>query len=94
MAVAGAAALPAVAWTALKVGALSYGGGFVIIPLMRADAVDTHHWMSGTEFANAVAYGQLTPGPVVHTVAMVGWAAAASAARCSPPRSRSRRRSS
>jgi chromate transporter len=76
VAVAGAAALPALAWTALKVGALSYGGGFVIIPLMRGDAVDTHGWMTGTEFANAVAYGQLTPGPVVHTVAIVGWAAA------------------
>jgi chromate transporter len=75
-AVTGAAALPALAWTALKVGALSYGGGFVIIPLMRGDAVDTHGWMTGTEFANAVAYGQLTPGPVVHTVAIVGWAAA------------------
>ena len=74
--VAAAATLPALAWTALKVGALSYGGGFVIIPLMRADAVDTHGWMTGTEFANAVAYGQLTPGPVVHTVAIVGWAAA------------------
>ena len=37
----------ALAWTALKVGALSYGGGFVIIPLMRADAVDRHHWMTG-----------------------------------------------
>jgi chromate transporter len=60
----------------LKVGALSYGGGFVIIPLMRGDAVDTHGWMTGSEFANAVAYGQLTPGPVVHTVAIVGWAAA------------------
>src|SRR4030095_11833583 len=76
VAVAGAAALPALAWTALKVGALSYGGGFVIIPLMRGDAVDTYGWMSGSEFANAVAYGQLTPGPVVHTVAIVGWAAA------------------
>jgi chromate transporter len=76
VAVAGAAVLPGLAWTALKVGALSYGGGFVIIPLMRADAVDTHHWMSETEFANAVAYGQLTPGPVTHTVAIVGWAAA------------------
>jgi chromate transporter len=72
----GAAALPALAWTALKVGALSYGGGFVIIPLMRSDAVETHGWMTGAEFANAVAYGQLTPGPVVHTVAIVGWAAA------------------
>jgi chromate transporter len=71
-----ASALPALAWTALKVGALSYGGGFVIIPLMQGDAVDAHHWMTGAEFANAVAYGQLTPGPVVHTVAIVGWAAA------------------
>jgi chromate transporter len=70
------ATIPALAWTAVKVGALSYGGGFVIIPLMHGDAVDTYGWMTDAEFANAVAYGQLTPGPVVHTVAMVGWAAA------------------
>jgi chromate transporter len=73
--IATASVLPAVAWTALKVGALSYGGGFVIIPLMQGDAVDAHGWMTSGEFANAVAYGQLTPGPVVHTVAIVGWAA-------------------
>jgi chromate transporter len=72
----GAAALPAVAWTAFKVGALSYGGGFVIIPLMHGDAVDAYHWMTDAEFANAVAYGQITPGPVTHTVAIIGWAAA------------------
>jgi chromate transporter len=71
----GAAALPALAWTAFKVGALSYGGGFVIVPLMQGDAVGAHGWMTQAEFANAVAYGQLTPGPVVHTVAFVGWAA-------------------
>jgi chromate transporter len=76
LAATGTAALPALAWTALEVGALSYGGGFVIIPLMQADAVDTHGWMTEAEFANAVAYGQLTPGPVTHTVAIVGWAAA------------------
>lgn len=64
------------AWTAFKVGALAYGGGFVIIPLMQADAVDAHGWMTGAQFANAVAYGQLTPGPVTHTVSLVGWAAA------------------
>jgi chromate transporter len=74
--VTGAAALPALAWTAFKVGALSYGGGFVIIPLMQEDAVETYGWMTRAEFANAVAYGQLTPGPVVQTVAIVGWAAA------------------
>lgn len=73
---AGAGVLAALSWTALKVGALSYGGGFVIIPLMRADAVDQHHWMTAAEFLNAVALGQITPGPVVHTVAVVGFAAA------------------
>ncbi len=60
---------------ALKVGALSYGGGFVIIPLMQADAVDRYHWMTGAQFLNAVALGQITPGPVVQTVAVVGYAA-------------------
>src|SRR6266567_2787193 len=61
---------------ALGVGALSYGGGFVIIPLMRGDAVDHYHWMTGGQFLNAVALGQITPGPVVQTVAVVGYAAA------------------
>ncbi len=68
--------LGALAWVALKVGALSYGGGFVIIPLMQSDAVDRYGWMTDTAFLNAVALGQVTPGPVVHTVAAVGYAAA------------------
>ena len=68
--------LAALAWTAIKVGALSYGGGFVIVPLMRSDAVDHHHWMTNAQFLSAVALGQVTPGPVVQTVAVVGYAAA------------------
>jgi len=68
--------LASLSWVALKVGALSYGGGFVIIPLMQADAVERYGWMTDTEFLNAVALGQVTPGPVVHTVAVVGYAAA------------------
>jgi chromate transporter len=71
-----AAGLAAVAWVAFKVGALSYGGGFVIIPLMQRDAVHTYHWMSSAQFLTAVALGQVTPGPVVQTVAVVGYAAA------------------
>ncbi|WP_326596109.1 chromate efflux transporter [Streptomyces sp. NBC_01803] len=73
---AAAASLSALTWVAYKVGALSYGGGFVIIPLMRSDAVDGHGWMTDGEFLNAVALGQITPGPVVQTVAVVGYAAA------------------
>jgi chromate transporter len=68
--------LLSVAWVAFKVGALSYGGGFVIIPLMQSDAVNHYHWMTGAQFLNAVALGQITPGPVVQTVAVVGYAAA------------------
>jgi chromate transporter len=74
-AAAGGGTLPPLAWTALKVGALSFGGGFVIIPLMQADAAG-HHWMTSAQFLNGVALGQITPGPVVQTVATVGYAAA------------------
>ena len=72
----GSGGLLALSWVAIKVGALSYGGGFVIIPLMQSDAVNRYHWMTSGQFLNAVALGQVTPGPVVHTVAVVGYAAA------------------
>lgn len=75
-AAAGAAGgLVPLAWTSLKVGALSYGGGFVIVPLMRDDAVERHGWLTEARFLDAVALGQVTPGPVVHTVSAVGYAA-------------------
>ena len=69
------AGLGALLWTALKIGALAFGGGFVIIPLMQADAVGAYHWMGHEQFLNAVALGQVTPGPLVQTVAAVGYAA-------------------
>jgi chromate transporter len=72
----GGGVLASVAWVAVKVGGLSFGGGFVIIPLMQGDAVTRYHWMTGAQFLNAVALGQVTPGPVVQTVAVVGYAAA------------------
>jgi chromate transporter len=72
---AAAGGVGALIWEAFKIGALSFGGGFVIIPLMQHDAVSTYHWMSSSQFLNAVALGQVTPGPVVSTVAAVGYAA-------------------
>jgi len=74
--VVGAGGLGGLSWVALKVGALSFGGGFVIIPLMQADAVHRYHWMTDPQFLNGVALGQITPGPVVQTVSVVGYAAA------------------
>ncbi len=75
LALAGTGGTTALAWTAFKVGALAFGGGFVIVPLMQADAVNTYHWMSHAQFLNAVALGQVTPGPVTQTVAAVGYSA-------------------
>jgi chromate transporter len=75
VAAAPAGGLLAVSWVAFKVGALSYGGGFVIVPLMQSDAVDRYGWLTPAQFVNAVALGQITPGPVVHTVAAVGYGA-------------------
>jgi chromate transporter len=72
----GGGKLLSLGWVAFKVGALSYGGGFVIVPLMQSDAVDRYHWMNDAQFLDAVALGQITPGPVVHTVTAVGYAAA------------------
>jgi chromate transporter len=68
------AKLGSLVWTAFKVGGLSFGGGLVIIPLMQHDVVHAHHWLSERQFADAVALGQLTPGPVVLTVSVVGYA--------------------
>jgi chromate transporter len=74
-AVASTGSVGDLAWMAFKVGALSFGGGFVIVPLMQGDAVHAFHWMTDAEFLNAVALGQVTPGPVVATVAAVGYGA-------------------
>jgi chromate transporter len=63
-------------WTALKVGGLAFGGGFVIVPLMQPDATGAGGWMTHGQFLDAVALGQITPGPVTHTIAAVGYAAA------------------
>jgi len=71
-----AAKLPALIWLAFKVGGLSFGGGLVIIPLMQHDVVNSHHWLTNGQFSDAVALGQLTPGPVVLTVSVVGYSVA------------------
>jgi chromate transporter len=52
----------ALAWTAFKVGGLSYGGGFVIIPLMQADAVSHYHWMTSAQFLEASRSGRSRRG--------------------------------
>jgi chromate transporter len=66
------AALGPLATVFLRAGAVTFGGGFVMIPLLELELVQVHRWLSPSEFADAVALGQVTPGPVMITATFVG----------------------
>jgi chromate transporter len=63
------------AWLWIKMGALVYGGGYVIIPAVRGEAVGRFGWMSDRVFLDGLALGQMTPGPIVNLSVFVGYQA-------------------
>jgi chromate transporter len=67
------AQLSYLAMTLSKVGALAFGGGFTIIPLIQYEVVDRFQWVSTKEFLDGIAMGQLTPGPIMITATFLGY---------------------
>jgi len=74
-AVLAAGGLAAVTADMAKIGAVAFGNGTAIMPVLQQDAL-AHHWLTLPQFTAGVGFGQVTPGPFLSTAAFVGYAAA------------------
>ncbi len=60
-------------WIFAKAGAFVFGSGLAIVPFLYGELVQTHGWLNDRQFLDAVAVAMITPGPVVITVAFIGY---------------------
>jgi chromate transporter len=57
----------------LKAGTFVFGSGLAIVPFLHGGLVNENHWLTETQFVDAVAVAMITPGPVVITVGFIGY---------------------
>ncbi len=69
--------LLALYWSFLKVGLFTIGGGYAMIPLMEAEVITVHGWLSAAQFLDIIAIAEMTPGPIsINAATFIGYSMA------------------
>lgn len=74
-----AVGLPSLFWVCFKIGALLFGSGYLLLPLMQQELVTARGWLTERQLLDAIAAGQLTPGPLFASAAFAGYLLAGAA---------------